>query len=56
VLAARVLSGFFFRLALIDKPTPPFEIYLWLLIPILVVWEYHFEPSTCTVPAAWGLT
>jgi Undecaprenyl-phosphate glucose phosphotransferase len=46
----RFLEG----LAPIDKGIPPFEIYLWLLIPILVVWGISFRAFNLYRPRRMG--
>ena len=46
----RFLEG----LAPIDKGIPPFEIYLWLLVPILVVWGISFRAFNLYRPRRMG--
>jgi len=46
----RFLEG----LAPVDKGIPPFEIYLWLLVPILVVWGISFRAFNLYRPRRMG--
>jgi FlaA1/EpsC-like NDP-sugar epimerase len=46
----RFLEG----LAPVDKGIPPFEIYLWLLVPILIVWGISFRAFNLYRPRRMG--
>ncbi|HET9786778.1 MAG TPA: exopolysaccharide biosynthesis polyprenyl glycosylphosphotransferase, partial [Pyrinomonadaceae bacterium] len=46
----RFLEG----LAPVDKGIPPFEIYVWLLVPILVVWGISFRAFNLYRPRRMG--
>jgi Undecaprenyl-phosphate glucose phosphotransferase len=46
----RFLQGF----APIEKPIPPFEMYVWLVIPILVVWGISFRAFNLYRPRRMG--
>ena len=58
VICACWLLAYYLRflegLAPIDKGIPPFEIYLWLLIPILVVWGISFRTFNLYRPRRMG--
>jgi Undecaprenyl-phosphate glucose phosphotransferase len=58
IICACWLFSYYLRfsqgLAPVEKPIPPFDIYLWLLIPIVLVWGISFRAFNLYRPRRMG--